>query len=76
MRVGSPSHESTVHSLISTGTYFGPKSEYDALGFQDKLAQNAVVKVVEMVDWLGSVGHWAEDEALKLVGGIVSRHLS
>ena len=72
---GEDRPESTVHSLISTGTYFGPKSEYDALGFQDKLAHNAVVKVVEMVDWLGSVSHWAEDEALKLVGGIVSLRL-
>jgi hypothetical protein len=56
-----------------TGTYFGPQSEYDALGFQDQLARNATVKVSEAQDWLGVVGHWAEDEALKLIGGIVSR---
>jgi len=60
---------------IPIGTYFGPKSEYDALGFQDKLGRNAVVKVVELEDWLGSVGHWAEDEALKLLGSVVSRRL-
>ena len=60
---------------ISIGTYFGPKSEYDALGFQDKLAHNATVKVIELEDWLGLVGHWAEDEALKLIGGVVSRRL-
>ncbi len=60
---------------ITIGTYFGPKSEYDALGFQDKLAHNATVDVVEVDDWLGSVSHWAEDEVLKLIGGIVSRRL-
>ena len=60
---------------ISIGTYFGPKSEYDALGFQDMLAQDATVKVIELEDWLGSVSHWAEDEALKLIGGIVSCRL-
>ena len=60
---------------ISIGTYFGPKSEYDALGFQDKLAQNATVKVVELQDWLGLVGHWAETEGLKLIGSVVSCRL-
>ena len=57
---------------ISIGTYFGPKSEYDSLGFQDKLAQHATVKVVEFEDWLGTVGHWAEDVSLQLIGGVVS----
>ena len=60
---------------ISIGTYFGPQSEYDALGFQDMLAQDAKVKVVELEDWLGSVSHWVEDEALKLIGGVVSCRL-
>ena len=64
---------STHHTSI--GTYFGPKSEYDALGFQDKLAHNATVKVIELEDWLGTVAQWSEGEALKLVGGIVSGHL-
>ena len=60
---------------ISIGTYFGPKSEYDALGFQDLLAQDATVKVVEVEDWLGTVSHWAEDVALKLIGSVVSCRL-
>ena len=67
-------HALTTHHT-SIGTYFGPKSEYDALGFQDKLAHNATVKVTELEDWLGTVAQWSEGEALKLVGGIVSCHL-
>ena len=30
--------------MMITGTYFGPKSEYDALGFEKALAANATVK--------------------------------
>jgi hypothetical protein len=62
-------------TIFLIGTYFGPKSEYEALGFQDRLAHNATVKVTELEDWLGSVTEWAQGEALKLVGGIVRRWL-
>ena len=59
----------------ATGTYFGPKAEYDGLGFEAKLAQNAVVKTTVFDNWLGSVGNWAQTEALQLIGGIVSHRL-
>ncbi|KAJ7825397.1 hypothetical protein B0H14DRAFT_2820741 [Mycena olivaceomarginata] len=56
--------------MIISGTYFGTKAEYEALGFEKKLAANATVSVSVLNDWLGAVGNWAETEALKLVGGI------
>ncbi|KAJ7825362.1 hypothetical protein B0H14DRAFT_2820516 [Mycena olivaceomarginata] len=56
--------------MIISGTYFGTKAEYEALGFEKKLAANATVSVSVLDDWLGAVGNWAETEALKLVGGI------
>ncbi|KAJ7708806.1 hypothetical protein B0H17DRAFT_1030910 [Mycena rosella] len=56
--------------MIISGTYFGTREEYEALNFEQRLAQNATVSVVVLNDWLGAVGNWAETEALKLVGGI------
>lgn len=57
--------------MLITGTYFGSKSEYDALGFEQALAgNNATVKTTVINDWLAGVANWAEDEALQLVGGI------
>ncbi|KAF7309498.1 Reticuline oxidase [Mycena indigotica] len=60
-------------SMIISGTYFGTKAEYDALGFEKRLATNATnVAVTTADDWLGTVLNWAENEALQLLGGIPS----
>jgi FAD/FMN-containing dehydrogenase len=57
--------------VVVTGTYFGPKTEFDSLNISSRLP-NKSENVVVMDDWLGVVGHWAEDVALELVGGIQS----
>lgn len=56
---------------VVTGTYFGPQSEFDSLNISSRLP-NAAESVVVLDDWLGVVGHWAEDLALELAGGIQS----
>jgi hypothetical protein len=58
--------------MIISGTYFGTQDEYDALNFESRLAQNATVTVHTIDNWLGAVTNWAENEALKLIGGVVS----
>lgn len=55
--------------MLITGTYFGPKEEFDALRFEERLGQGVTTKVVVLNDWLGTVTNWAETEALKLIGG-------
>lgn len=60
-------------AMIISGTFFGTLDEYKALGFEDKLKGNATTsKVSVATDWLGTVVHWAETEALAVAGGIVS----
>lgn len=56
---------------IVTGTFFGSQQEYDSLNISSRLP-NSDDSVVEVKDWLGVVGHWAEDLALELIGGIPS----
>ncbi|CAK5273813.1 unnamed protein product [Mycena citricolor] len=56
--------------MIISGTYFGSRDQYNALDLERRLGQNATVTVTVLNDWLGTVGNWAENEALKLVGGI------
>ncbi|KAH6614945.1 hypothetical protein C7974DRAFT_56485 [Boeremia exigua] len=56
---------------IVTGTFFGSQQEYDSLNISARLP-NSDDSVIELKDWLGVVGHWAEDVALDIVGGIPS----
>lgn len=56
---------------IVTGTFFGSQKEYDSLNISARLP-NSKDSVIELKDWLGVVGHWAEDLALEIVGGIPS----
>lgn len=56
---------------IVTGTFFGTQQEYDSLNISARLP-NSDDSVIEVKDWLGVVGHWAEDLALKLIGGVPS----
>jgi hypothetical protein len=61
--------------LVITGTYFGPQAEFDALNISSRLPDSDD-KVLVLDDWIGVVGHWAEDVALKVVGGIPSNFYS
>ncbi|KAG8810357.1 hypothetical protein FRC18_004098 [Serendipita sp. 400] len=56
--------------MIISGTYFGTQEQYNALQFEQRLAQNATVSIHTLDNWLGTVSNWAENEALKLIGGI------
>ncbi|KAF2856432.1 Glucooligosaccharide oxidase [Plenodomus tracheiphilus IPT5] len=56
---------------IVTGTFFGSQKEYDSLNISARLPSKDE-NVVVLKDWLGVVGHWAEDIALEIVGGIQS----
>jgi hypothetical protein len=70
-------HLRIIPSPSALGTYFGTRDEYNRLNFEARLAQHATAVSVSVVDdWLGVVGHWAETEALKVVGGIVSASAS
>lgn len=62
-------------TIYVIGTYFGTQEEYDALNFEARLAQNAAISIHTLDHWLGAVGNWAETEALKLIGGIVSEFM-
>ncbi|KAF2092526.1 FAD-binding domain-containing protein [Rhizodiscina lignyota] len=56
--------------IIISGTYFGPKSEFNALKLEEKFPNSTKSSVVVFDDWLGMASHWAEDVALELGGGI------
>ena len=57
--------------MVISGAYFGPKAEYDALGFHEKFFQSEEdANVIIFNDWLGAVGHWAEDVALFFGSGV------
>ncbi|KAF1944526.1 FAD-binding domain-containing protein [Clathrospora elynae] len=57
---------------IITGTFFGSQLEFDSLNITSRLPSSSGVKSSELKDWLGIVGHWVEDVALEIVGGIQS----
>ncbi|KAL0061868.1 hypothetical protein AAF712_011310, partial [Marasmius tenuissimus] len=56
--------------LVVQGTYYGPRSEFDALGFDKKVATNASAVSITADNWLGNVANWATQEAINLVGGV------
>jgi FAD/FMN-containing dehydrogenase len=56
---------------IVTGTFFGSQQEFDSLNITSRLPSKEE-SVIELKDWLGLVGHWTEDVALQIVGGIQS----
>lgn len=45
--------------VIVSGTFFGPRAEFDSLNISARLP-SADESVVVLDDWLGVVGHWAE----------------
>lgn len=60
---------------LVTGTYFGSQAEFDSLNISSRLPHKDE-SVIVLKDWLGVVGHWAEDLALEIVGGIQSNFYS
>ncbi|RYF03867.1 MAG: FAD-binding protein, partial [Oxalobacteraceae bacterium] len=56
---------------IVTGTFFGSQQEFDSLNITARLPSKEE-SIIELTDWLGVVGHWTEDVALEIVGGIQS----
>jgi hypothetical protein len=60
---------------LYSGTYFGTRAEYDILNIEAELGIGSLIKVDVIEDWLGAVLNWAENEALQIVGGIVSLRL-
>jgi hypothetical protein len=56
--------------MIISGTYFGSEAEYKAFDIKSKIGGNASEKIIVFKDWLGLVGHWAEEIGLRLGGGI------
>jgi len=57
---------------IITGTFFGSQAEFDSLNITSRLPTGSALESIELKDWLGVVGHWSEDIALEIVGGIPS----
>ena len=57
---------------IITGTFFGSQTEFDSLNITSLLPSSSGSDSIELKDWLGVVGHWSEDVALEIVGGIQS----
>ena len=58
--------------ILYSGTYFGTRAEYDTLNIEAQLGSGSLIKVDVIDDWLGTVLNWAEEEAIQVVGGIVS----
>jgi FAD/FMN-containing dehydrogenase len=56
--------------MIISGTYFGTKAEYDAFDMDSKFPGNQDKKTLVFKDWVALVGHWGEEIALRLGGGI------
>ncbi|KAL1792056.1 hypothetical protein ACET3X_009807 [Alternaria dauci] len=57
---------------IITGTFFGSQTEFNSLNITSRLPSSSEFDSIVLKDWLGVVGHWGEDVALKIVGGIQS----
>ncbi|OBT76709.1 hypothetical protein VF21_03920 [Pseudogymnoascus sp. 05NY08] len=56
--------------MIISGTYFGSQAEYDAFDMKRQLGGESDSRTIVFRDWLGLVGHWAEDAALLFAGGL------
>ncbi|KAL0565429.1 hypothetical protein V5O48_016593 [Marasmius crinis-equi] len=56
--------------LIIQGAYYGPRSEFDALKFDERVTSNKSALSVTVSDWLGSVVAFAAQEAINLVGAL------
>lgn len=59
-----------------SGTFFGGKSEFDALNLSGALPDAADLNVTVTDDLIGVIGEWANDFGLHLTGGIPSAFYS
>ncbi|PYH95698.1 glucooligosaccharide oxidase [Aspergillus ellipticus CBS 707.79] len=57
-------------SMVISGTYFGSKSEYDALGLDTQFPGMTNSTVIVISDWLGLLAQWAQQALLDIGGGI------
>ena len=55
---------------IISGTYFGPKAEFDAFQLDHRFPGSTNSSAVEFTDWLELVSHWGTAFALQLFGNI------
>ncbi|KAF2459934.1 hypothetical protein BDY21DRAFT_281402 [Lineolata rhizophorae] len=62
--------------ILVSGTYFGSRAEFDALDIEGLFPSKPSANVLVFRDFLGLVGHWAEDVALEIGGGISSAFYS
>jgi hypothetical protein len=58
--------------MIISGTYYGTQEEYDELSLSDKFPGSQAHDTVVFKDWLGLVGHWGEEIALRGGGGLAA----
>jgi hypothetical protein len=58
--------------MIISGTFFGSQEEWNALNVTSAFPDAATENVDVFNNWKGLIGHWAEDVALSLGGGIPS----
>ena len=65
---------SAIH-ILYLGTYFGTRDEYDTLNIEAQLGSGSLIQVDIIEDWLGTVLNWAEEEALQVIGSVVSLQL-
>ncbi|RAL07800.1 FAD-dependent oxidoreductase [Aspergillus homomorphus CBS 101889] len=59
-------------SVVISGTFFGSKAEFEALGLADRFpgATPGNSSALVFTDWLGLAAHWAEQSILDLTGDI------
>jgi len=62
--------------MIISGTFFGTEQEFDALNLTSVFPDASGSNVIVFDDWAGLLGHWGEDVALQLGGGIPSAFYS
>jgi hypothetical protein len=58
--------------MIISGTFFGSQEEFSALNLTSVFPDASASNVIVFSNWAGLLGHWAEDVALQLGGGISS----
>ena len=63
---------STAAIHFYAGTYFGTRAEYGTLNIEAQFGPASLIKVEVVEDWLGSVINLSEEEALQVIGSVVS----
>ncbi|KAE8147890.1 FAD-binding domain-containing protein [Aspergillus avenaceus] len=60
----------TPAAMIISGTYFGPRAEFDALGSAERIPGVTEATALVFTDWLGLVTHWTEQSILNVASDI------